>query len=85
MAGLVVIAALGRLLSRRCAPATVTEPAPAADPAEELRQRLAAQRLDGDDSPAEAPEPSGEMLEERRARVHEQAQRAIDAMREPGA
>ncbi len=85
MAGLVGIAALGRLLSRRSAPATVTEPAPAVDPAEELRQRLAAQRTGDDASPAEAPEPIGETLEERRARIHEQAQQAIDAMREPGA
>jgi hypothetical protein len=85
MAGLVGIAALGRLLSRRSAPAAVTEPALAADPAEELRQRLAAQRTGDGESPAEASETSGETLEERRARIHEQAQRAIDAMREPGA
>jgi len=85
MAGLVGIAALGRLLSRRSAPVAVTEPAPAADPAEELRRRLAAQRTGDDDPPAEGSEPYGETLEERRARIHEQAQRAIDAMREPGA
>ena len=85
MAGLVGIAALGRWLSRRSAPAPVAEPERAADPAAELRQRLAAQRGAETVEPEEAPDTTGETLEERRARIHEKAQQAIDAMREPGA
>ncbi len=84
MAGLVGIAALGRLLSRRPAHGP-TEPESALDPATALRQRLAAQRADGASGPEETAEPAGETLEERRARIHEQAQQAIDAMKEPGA
>ena len=84
IAGLAGVAALGRLLARRRAeavpgPEAMQEPA-TIDPASELRSKLAEQR---DDPPAAANEP-GETLEERRARVHGQAQDAIDAMREGG-
>lgn len=91
MAGLVGIAALGRLLARRSAASPATGPEPAApeaeDPAAELRLRLEAQRA-SDPAAAEeaAAAPSeGETLEERRARIHAKAQQAIDAMREPSA
>jgi hypothetical protein len=89
-AGLVGIAALGRWLAHRSAstPAAEPEPAPAAagdDPAEELRQRLAASRTPEQAAPVAAAQAEGETLEERRARIHAKAQEAIDAMREPGA
>lgn len=92
-AGIVGIAALGRMLSRRrSSPAPVEQPAPpapaadeiapdpAADPAEALRRTLAAARQ---------PEPSPEAevvetLEERRARVHAKAREAMDAMNDEG-
>ncbi len=85
MAGLVGVAALGRLLSRRCAATGVGEPASIADPAEELRQRLAAQRTADTAPPGETEDATRETLDERRARVHAKAQQAIDAMREPPA
>lgn len=52
------------------------------DPAEELRRRLDEQRV-AEQAAAEQPIPAddGETLEERRARVHAQAQEAMDAMR----
>lgn len=56
-----------------------------ADPAEELRQRLAAQRTTDAAPPEETADVAGETLEERRARIHEKAQQAIDSMREPPA
>jgi hypothetical protein len=86
IAGLVSIAALARLLRRRRRPAPtqpeVTPTEGGEDPAEELRERLAAARADDappDDESVDAPS----SLEERRARVHERAQDAIDAMRDP--
>ncbi len=87
-AGIVGIAALGRMLSNRRAPTSADEhPAPAdttaaettgnpvADPAEELRRTLAAKR-----QPETAEPAATETLEERRARVHAKAREAIDAM-----
>ena len=56
---------------------TATAADPAADPAEELRRKLAAQR------PSEVetgPAVVDETLEERRARVHARAREAMDAM-----
>ncbi len=85
MAGLVGVAALGRVLSRRRAATGVGEPASAADPAEELRQRLAAQRTADTTPIGETENATGETLDERRARVHAKAQQAIDSMREPPA
>jgi hypothetical protein len=88
LAGIVGIAALGRLLSRRRAEPTADQrPAPAdtvatettgdpvVDPAEELRRKLAAKR-----QPETAEPEVDETLEERRARVHAKAREAIDAM-----
>jgi len=93
LTGIVGIAALGRMLSRRKAPPAPVDqsspPAtaadeivldPAADPAEELRRKLAAARQ---------PEPTAEpevveTLEERRARVHAKAREAMDAMNDEG-
>jgi hypothetical protein len=90
-AGLVGIAALGRWLARRshgAAPHRQEEPvaaAPAtdADPAEELRRKLAETR---EVAPETAPSPPAEpeALEERRARVHAKAREAIDAMADDG-
>ena len=87
-AGIVGIAALGRMLSRRKASGTPIEPAapptpaveeiavdPAADPAEELRRKLAAAR-----QPEQPEPPADETLDERRARVHAKAREAMDAM-----
>lgn len=85
MAGLVGVAALGRLLSRRRAATGMGEPASVADPAEELRQRLAAQRTSDTTPTGETESATGETLDERRARVHAKAQQAIDSMREPPA
>jgi hypothetical protein len=93
LTGIVGIAALGRMLSRRKAgSAPVEQPAPpvpaadeivldpAADPAEELRRKLAAARQP--EPPAE-PEVV-ETLDERRARVHAKAREAMDAMNDEG-
>ena len=83
-AGIVGIAALGRMLARRMHPAeSIAEP-PADtvdDPAEELRRKLADQRQpEREVEPTAAPE----TLEERRARVHAKAREAIDAMDDGG-
>ncbi|MCY7303792.1 MAG: hypothetical protein LH654_12330 [Thermoleophilia bacterium] len=93
LTGIVGIAALGRVLSRRKAshgpdeqPAPASEVVeeivldPAADPAEELRRTLAAAR-----QPEPPAEPEAvETLEERRARVHAKAREAMDAMNDEG-
>lgn len=95
IAGLVGIAALGRLLSRRSRHPTAPSPTPD-DPAEELRRRLAAQRGEapfpgtgptgGDGDPEAQEAAAGEgTLEERRARIHASTREAIDAMRTPEA
>ena len=88
IAGLVGIAALGRWLSQRRHPApTVPETveAPADDPAEELRRKLASARQPAPEqetaTESAAPE---ETLDERRARVHAKAREAIDAMGDDG-
>lgn len=84
-AGLVGLAALGRWLARR-ARAKAVEP-DGGDPAEELRRRLDATRIE-DPAPdalrPEEPEPDARSLDDRRADVHQRAQEAIDAMRESG-
>ena len=88
LAGLIGIAALGRWLAKRTHPgASPVEPvdatppaaATAADPAEELRRKLADARVAEPDV-APAPEPPDETLDERRARVHAKAREAIDSM-----
>jgi hypothetical protein len=88
LAGLAGVAALGRAAARRrhrSSTATVPSPAPAepaGDPADALRARLDEQRQRQTETPDTA---APETLEERRARIHEKAQQAIDAMREPTA
>ena len=92
LAGALGLVALRRALRRRReaprpaveTPAPAAEPAAATaedDPAEALRRTIAAAR--GGEEPAEADEPSPPAsIEERRRRVHERAQEAIDAMRD---
>jgi hypothetical protein len=58
------------------APAGAT---PAADPADELRQKLAESREDADASEAE--EPPAETVADRRADVHEHGRATIDEMK----
>jgi hypothetical protein len=82
--GALGLAALARALrKRRRKPAPPAVAQPAADPAEELRAALDETRA-GDEpagDQADAGEPAS--LEERRRRVHERAQEALDAMRDP--
>ena len=52
--------------------------APAADPADELRQKLAESR---DDVVAEAEAPPAETVADRRADVHEQGRATVDEMK----
>lgn len=88
LAGLAGIAALARLFSRRSeATPPAVAPAPveiAADPAAELRRRLAESR--GDESPETDQAPPAEplSLDERRARVHERAKETLDRMHGAG-
>ena len=87
VAGLIGLAALGRWLAQRrhpdASPAETVETAPvetaAADPAEELRRKLADARV-AEPEVASAPEAPEETLDERRARVHAKAREAIDSM-----
>ena len=85
-AGLVGIAALARILARRQA-RTAAGPAPALDPAEELRRKLdesRGQAASGDAAATTAgltaTADQTETLDERRARVHAKAQEALEAM-----
>ena len=91
LAGLIGLAALGRWLARRrhpdpspAEPVEATAPAEsqAADPAEELRRKLADARVAEPDG-APAAEVPAETLDERRARVHAKAREAIDSMSDP--
>jgi hypothetical protein len=61
------------------------EPAPAEpdERAEELRAKLAENRVAEEPSPAEPDEPP-EAVEERRQRVHDEARSALDEMRSDG-
>jgi hypothetical protein len=79
LAGALGVAALLRALRRRQAAAVPEAPPERPDPADELRSALAETR-ESEAAPAAEEPPS---LEQRRRRVHEQAQEAIDAMREP--
>ena len=91
LAGAFGVAALWRLLARR-PPAPLPEPQPQADPADELRRKLAEARETVDDrdefdaaegTPVDhvAEPPAGpRALEERRRAVHEQAQEALGRM-----
>ena len=91
LAGLIGLAALGRWVARRRHPAAtpaepVEPPTPvdpqAADPAEELRRKLADARVAEPDGAPSAEAPA-ETLDERRARVHAKAREAIDSMSDP--
>jgi uncharacterized iron-regulated membrane protein len=71
------IRALLRWWKRRQAEAHTASTSPPADPANELRQKLA-------DSREEAPEPSATpdaSVEDRRTEVHEQGRAALDEMK----
>lgn len=93
VAGLVGIAALAKLLGRRRHAGPPPDPFDGADPAEELRRKLAEVRTTAPAGAADeppAPEPAAETaesasqptIEERRAEIHARAQEAIEAMRE---
>jgi hypothetical protein len=94
LAGIVGIAALGRMLARRRHSADGAQlSADVADPAEELRRKLAEQRQPTSDvepqprvepEPEVEPEPADETLEGRRARVHAKGRAAIDTMGDDG-
>ena len=90
IAGLVGLAALGRWLAKRRHPAASRSPSrsrrrrpqrrTAADPAEELRRKLADARVAEPDVAAARRSRREETLDERRARVHAKAREAIDSM-----
>ena len=80
LAGLGFVMGLAWLFRRRrVQPAA----APAADPAEELKQKLAASRVE---EPSAEPEPEqpAAPLDERRQAVHDRARASIDEMRGRG-
>jgi len=68
--------------SRKQAHAGTASPAPTADPADELRQKLAESR--DDVLPEEADEPPAASVADRRAEVHEQGRAALDEMKPTG-
>jgi len=59
--------------------APVPTPTPAADPADELRRKLAESR--DDDAPDEVEEPPAASVADRRADVHEQGRATLDEMK----
>jgi hypothetical protein len=64
----------------RKAEAETTATAPStADPADELRQKLAASR--GEDAPEDVPAAADANVEDRRADVHEQGRATLDEMK----
>jgi hypothetical protein len=73
------IAALVRRLRRRSAQTEIAPAPPETDPADELRQKLAASRTEEETTTAAAPETPS--VEERRAAVHEQGRSTLDDMR----
>ena len=67
---------------RHAAQLPATPTTPTADPADELRQKLAAARVEAEpEEAAPAPAPS---MADRRAGVHEQGRAALDEMNSPG-
>ena len=86
IAGALGLAALIRRLRRRRQAAATADPwsPPAVDPADELRAALTETEGGVPDQPVEdATQPAS--LEERRRKVHERAQEALDTMRDPPA
>jgi hypothetical protein len=77
------LAALLRSVRKRQHQASAPATGPGTDPAEELRSALAETKAEEPPSPAAPEEPPS--LEERRRKVHERAQEAIDAMNDPPA
>ena len=65
--------------SRKEAPASAPVPEPAADPADELRRKLADSR--DDVVSEEVEEPPAASVTDRRAEVHEQGRAALDEMK----
>lgn len=81
LAGALGVAALLRALRRRPAPPVEAPAEP--DPADALRATIA-EASEQAQAPEREPTPDQQgTLEERRRRVHERAQEAIDAMQEP--
>ena len=74
------IAALVRRLRRRSAQPEIAAQPPEADPADELRQKLAASRTE-ETAAAEPAAPETPSVEERRAAVHDQGRSTLDDMR----
>lgn len=68
---------------RREAQATPATAEPA-DPADELRRKLAASREDEPEAAAEAQEPPPAAVTDRRAEVHEQGRATLDEMKSSG-
>jgi hypothetical protein len=77
------VAALVRSVRRRQHEASAPATPPAPDPADELRSALAETKAEEPATTDTAEEPPS--LEERRRKVHERAQEAIDAMNDPPA
>jgi hypothetical protein len=65
--------------SRKEAQASAPAPEPAADPADELRRKLAETR--DDVLPEEVDEPSAASVTDRRSEVHEQGRATLDEMK----
>ena len=65
-----------RRQAAQASPAAMTPPA---DPADELRRKLAESR--DDDGPAELEEPPAASVTDRRTEVHEQGRAALDEMK----
>jgi hypothetical protein len=76
------IAAVARRLRRRERHDELAPPADDADPAAELRQKLADSRADEETVP-EPPLSPETSVEDRRASVHEQGRATVDEMRGP--
>jgi hypothetical protein len=78
------IAAVARRLRRRERHDELAPPADDADPAAELRQKLADSRAD-EETVAEPPLSPEASVEDRRASVHQQGRATVDQMRGPDA
>lgn len=92
IAGALGLAALYRVLSRQRRLSAVTpQPAPAVDPAEELRRKLAESRevveereeFESAETPVDQADSAAGEVEKRRRRVHKQGRAAAEEMRGP--